>query len=84
MIGFRDGGCLARRRGKSVVALLIVASVLGVPWAGAQEPGAVLQYNGLIIENVTIWLVLPPQAHERRHSYYGRYHQATDNGDNCG
>ncbi len=54
MSGFRDGGCLARRRGKSVVALLIVVSILGVPSVGAQEPGAAPQYNGIIIENVTL------------------------------
>ena len=54
MIGFRDAGCSARRRGNSVVALLISVSVLGIPSAGAQEPGAAPQYNGIIIENVTL------------------------------
>ena len=54
MIGFRDGGCWGRRHGKSVGALLIVVSALGISSAGAQEPGAGLQYNGIIIENVTL------------------------------
>ena len=54
MISFRDGGCWGRRHGKSVGALLIVVSALGIPSAGAQEPGAALQYNGIIIENVTL------------------------------
>ena len=54
MISFRDGGCRGRRHGKSVGALLIVVSALGISSAGAQEPGAALQYNGIIIENVTL------------------------------
>ncbi|MCH7823541.1 MAG: amidohydrolase family protein [Acidobacteria bacterium] len=54
MIGFRDGVCRARRHGKSMGALLIVVSTLGGPSASAQETLAALQYNGIIIENVTL------------------------------